>query len=47
MLKAIYEELAIEGKNPCGIIVEDYSRVFHEKNGFEIVGKLIQCTKHS
>ncbi|MBQ6197297.1 MAG: GNAT family N-acetyltransferase [Lachnospiraceae bacterium] len=47
MLRAIYEELSKEGKSPCGIIVEDYSRIFHEKNGFAIVGKIVQCTKHT
>lgn len=42
MLKSIYEELDNEGKKPCGLIVEDYSRIFHEKNGFTIVGKVLQ-----
>ena len=42
MLKSIYEELENEGKKTCGIIVDDYSRIFHEKNGFEVVGKLMK-----
>lgn len=42
MLNSINKELHDEGKKTCGIIVEDYSRVFHEKNGFEIVGTIIQ-----
>ena len=45
MLKSIYEELENEGKKTCGIIVEDYSRVFHEKNGFTIVGRIIKYVK--
>lgn len=42
MLKSVYQELDQEGKNPCGIIVEDYSQIFHEKNGFGIVGRIIK-----
>ncbi|WP_026527952.1 GNAT family N-acetyltransferase [Butyrivibrio sp. VCD2006] len=45
MLKSIYQELENEGKQTCGIIVEDYSRVFHEKNGFAIVGKILQYNR--
>ncbi len=45
MLKSIYEELANEGKKPCGLIVEDYSRIFHEKNGFSIVGSILQYNR--
>ena len=40
MLKSIYEELDKEGKRPCGVIVDDYSRIFHEKNGFVQVGRM-------
>ena len=42
MLRSIYEQMVKEGKRPCGIIVEDYSRIFHEKNGFSIVGTVIK-----
>ncbi len=45
LLKSIYQELENEGKRTCGIIVEDYSRIFHEKNGFSIVGKLIKYNR--
>ena len=45
MLKSIYQELTNEGKHPCGIIVEEYSRIFHEKNGFETVGRVIQYNR--
>ena len=46
MVKSIYKELEDEGKRPCGLIVEDYSRIFHEKNGFSIVGKMNQYYKN-
>lgn len=42
MLKSICEELDGEGKKPCGLVVDEHSRAFHEKNGFIIVGKLAQ-----
>ena len=45
MLKAIYQELENEGKNACGIIVEDYSRIFHEKNGFSVIGNVVKYRK--
>ncbi len=45
MLKSIYQELENEGKKTCGIIVEDYSQIFHEKNGFKIVGNIAKYSQ--
>ena len=45
MLKSIYQELENEGKRTCGIIVTDYSRIFHEKNGFAVVATVVKYVK--
>ena len=40
MAKSIHQELINEGKKTCDIINDEQSRIFHEKNGFAVVGKM-------